>query len=129
VFCGFGRCVVFSCLVCLPPVSKLTMEQATCVVRYHFISGYTAKVAGALRGATAVGWFYLPRFHQDLGRCFENSGYTAKMAGALRSSRVASCCLFSGCSSKCVNDFPLCGIGLGAATYRADAAPCYLTNV
>ncbi|GIT40636.1 MAG: hypothetical protein Ct9H300mP9_4860 [Candidatus Neomarinimicrobiota bacterium] len=42
----------------LPPVAKLTPEQAM----YHFISGYTAKVAGTERGITEPQATFSPCF-------------------------------------------------------------------
>ncbi|MEA3505094.1 MAG: phosphoenolpyruvate carboxykinase (ATP) [Bacteroidota bacterium] len=46
----------------LPPVSKLTPDQT----RYHFISGYTAKVAGTERGITEP----VPSFSACFGAAF-----------------------------------------------------------
>jgi phosphoenolpyruvate carboxykinase (ATP) len=42
----------------LPPIARLTREQAM----YHFISGYTAKVAGTERGVTEPGATFSPLF-------------------------------------------------------------------
>ena len=49
-------------LVFLPPISKLTSSQAA----YHFISGYTAKVAGTEAGVTKP----LPNFSACFGAPF-----------------------------------------------------------
>ncbi len=46
----------------LPPVSRLTEDQ----VKYHFISGYTAKVAGTERGITEP----VPSFSACFGAAF-----------------------------------------------------------
>jgi phosphoenolpyruvate carboxykinase (ATP) len=46
----------------LPPVSKLTEDQT----KYHFISGYTAKVAGTERGITEP----VPSFSACFGAAF-----------------------------------------------------------
>ncbi len=82
---GIPKNVIF--LTCdafgvLPPVSKLDAEQAM----YHFISGYTAKVAGTERGVTeptpnfspCYGGPFLPlhpqRYAQMLGEKIEEHG-------------------------------------------------------
>lgn len=66
----------------LPPISKLTPEQAM----YHFLSGYTAKVAGTERGITepkatfsaCFGAPFLPRhpgvYAEMLGEYLRNQG-------------------------------------------------------
>ena len=66
----------------LPPVSKLTREAAM----YHYVSGYTARLAGTERGvtepqatfSTCFGAPFLPlpasRYAELLGKCVDNSG-------------------------------------------------------
>ncbi len=49
---GHPKCIIFltaDASGILPPISKLTKEQAM----YHFMSGYTSKLAGTERGITA----------------------------------------------------------------------------
>ncbi|MBP9502155.1 MAG: phosphoenolpyruvate carboxykinase (ATP) [Candidatus Promineofilum sp.] len=59
----------------LPPISRLTNEQAM----YHFLSGYTAKVAGTERGVTEP----QPNFSACFGAPFlpQHPGVYAKMLG------------------------------------------------
>ncbi len=62
---GHARNIVFltaDAYGVLPPISKLTREQAM----YHFLSGYTAKVAGTERGVTEP----VPNFSACFGAPF-----------------------------------------------------------
>jgi len=59
--CGHPKNVVFlaaDAFGVLPPISRLTPEQAM----YHFLSGYTAKVAGTERGITEPKATFSPCF-------------------------------------------------------------------
>jgi phosphoenolpyruvate carboxykinase (ATP) len=63
----------------LPPVSKLTPEQT----EYHFISGYTAKVAGTERGITEP----QPSFSACFGAAFlllDPTVYSALLTGKMK---------------------------------------------
>src|SRR5690606_12546349 len=59
----------------LPPVSKLTKDQA----KYHFLSGFTAKLAGTERGITEP----TPTFSSCFGSAFL-SLHTTQYAEILR---------------------------------------------
>lgn len=73
----------------LPPIARLTKEQAM----YHFLSGYTAKVAGTERGVTeptavfsaCFGAPFMPRFPGDY----------AKLLGDKMSEHQANCWLLN----------------------------------
>jgi phosphoenolpyruvate carboxykinase (ATP) len=67
----------------LPPVSKLTPEQA----EYHFISGYTAKVAGTEMGVTEPKATFSPCFGGPF-LVWHPGKYAELLAGLLREHKV-----------------------------------------
>ena len=66
----------------LPPISKLTPEQAM----YHFISGYTAKVAGTERGVKEPQATFSPCFGSPFLPL--NPAVYAKLLGEKRDVKV-----------------------------------------
>jgi phosphoenolpyruvate carboxykinase (ATP) len=128
----------------LPPISRLTPEQAM----YHFLSGYTARVAGTERGvsepqatfSTCFGAPFMPRhpsvYAELLGRLIQrhrarcwlvNTGWTGGAYGAGRRMPIAATRgLLSAALAGRLDEVPVAvhhALGLRVPTTCADVDP------